>query len=340
MIEREIHSIAASESSLCSSEESTFFYSSLPSISGSVSIQMTESATMSEKESATNTDTEWDAADKEYMDINSDVGSNANLDFAIGYIDQEEPFGIGIFENQHQFKEGLTNLPKARGPKEVTELSNIFTLNRNIFQSEREVKIQKQNRMRNLIRSKIEQEMKPAEYFDDKESKMLDDLDYLEDEKKVQNQTSETQRGLKDAYSDETSKSLKSHLLPQHGGIPENLERRETEQGEAKFVEDDKIEERKDEGCSEPSVQNNSELQLEEEFYSLLDKLIIDLNPHNEERNADGISNKTLNANIYEDNQKIQETQEDELASLNSDCSHDAFTQTEKIKKRKQCQIM
>ena len=112
MIEREIHSTAASESSLCSSEESTFFYSSLPSISGSVSIQMTESATMSEKESANNTDTEWDAADKEYMDINSDVGSNANLDFAIGYIDQEEPFVIGIFENQNQFKEDLTNLSK------------------------------------------------------------------------------------------------------------------------------------------------------------------------------------------------------------------------------------
>ena len=137
----------------------------------------------------------------------------------------------------------------------------------------------------------MEQEMKPPEHFDDKDSKMLetqwsDDLDHLEDEKKVQNQTSETQRGLKDAYSNKTSKSLKSHLLPQHGGIPENLERRETEQGEAKFVEDDKIEERKDEGDSDQSVQNNSESQLEEEFYSLLDKLIIDLNPHNEERNS------------------------------------------------------
>merc|ERR1711892_1399778 len=91
--EKEIRSTTNSEPSLCSSEESTFFYSSLPSISGSESIQMTESATMSEKESSTNTDTEWDAADKEYMDIKSDVEINAKRNFVIGFIDEpQEPF--------------------------------------------------------------------------------------------------------------------------------------------------------------------------------------------------------------------------------------------------------
>merc|ERR1711892_1380749 len=117
--EKEIHSTANSERSLCSSEELTFFYSSLPSLSGSESIQMTESATMSEKESSTNTDTEWDAADKEYMDIKSEVGSKVNLNFGIGFIDEpQEPF-----ENPNQVKEDLNNLPKAEGSKEVTNLS-------------------------------------------------------------------------------------------------------------------------------------------------------------------------------------------------------------------------
>ena len=106
--EKETRSTTNSEPSRCSSEESTFFYTSLSSISGSVSIQMTESATMSEKESSTNTDTEWDAADKEYMDIKSEVGSNAKRNFVIGFIDEpQEPF-----ENPNQVKEDLNHIPK------------------------------------------------------------------------------------------------------------------------------------------------------------------------------------------------------------------------------------
>ena len=69
---------------------------------------MAESATMSEKESANNTDTEWDAADKEYMDIKSEVGSNAKRNFVIGFIDEpQEPF-----ENPNQVKEDLNLLPE------------------------------------------------------------------------------------------------------------------------------------------------------------------------------------------------------------------------------------
>merc|ERR1712042_284163 len=87
---------------------------------------------------------------------------------------------------------------------------------------------------------------------------------------------------------------------------------------------------------------NKNESELEEEFYSLLDKLVTD--PNKDIGTIVNVNNtmsaeECVGEDIIEEEKRIR-VSEDESTSLYSECSHNVSTQTERSEKKRKCQIM
>ena len=267
-------------------------------------------------------------------------------------------------------------MEESKGEPDLSE-ANVFQLTGNIFQSEGELKIQKQNRIRNMIRNKKQEERRRSSQADDRDSGIFDtgrfdntgQLNKHADEKESKGTPEIKGQYLgKPQGKIQDAKPIETNPEPQQGQqdrIIEDLEDLEeliqchlalangTEVDEKQNSND--LNDSKDEDSVIHSdmvhldKKNKHDKELENQFNSLLEELIINLNPNEKviptldeiwkQSTPDRRSETEIKFNTCKDH-SIKTYQEDKRTSIYSGSSQDASTQTEKIKKLKRCQIM
>jgi len=294
----------------------------------------------------------------------------------------------------------------------ITPDETPLTLGKRINQSETELKIQKQNRVRALIRNRLEQENIVRERVEQKNII----TNRLERENKLEQQNIIKQRQGQDYCSADREekenitdkleqKNLSTNRLDQEnistnrleqGKISKNWQEQEkevpryssqitefldkerdmdllgseqldneenddilltTSSSEQIISENEKKSLSKSTEFSPPVAEEKQKCEtvlvsdaqktgteLEEEFYSLLDKLVTDLNTH---RHTGSVVTEEENMMEREDalvyimeKENGVKNLEEEITTLYSECSQDASTQTDRIKRSRKCQIM
>ena len=145
-------------------------------------------------------------------------------------------------------------------------------------------------------------------------------------------------------FNNEENGNISTTTFPEQI-IPENEKKRESDFSD--FVSP-KLEEKQNEILEAETVlvagKDKTGTELEEEFFSLLDKLVTDLNTNRHTENivveGENIREKgDAGVSLIEKDKRLKSF-EDEKTSLYSECSQDASTQTERIRRSKKCQIM
>ena len=145
-------------------------------------------------------------------------------------------------------------------------------------------------------------------------------------------------------FNNEENGNISTTTFPEQI-IPENEKKSESDF--SGFVSP-KLEEKQNEIVEVETVlvagKDKTGTELEEEFFSLLDKLVTDLNTNRRTENivVEGENireNGDAGVSLIEKDKRLKSF-EDEKTSLYSECSQDATTQTDRIRKSKKCQIM
>ena len=273
-------------------------------------------------------------------------------------------------------------MEESKGEPDLSDV-NVFQLTDNIFQSEGELKIQKQNRIRNIIRNRQQEERRRSSQADDRDSGIFDtgrfdnlgqfnkeadekeskDTSKIKDVSEIKGQYFDTPQGkIHEAKPLENNPELQ---LEQQDRIIEDLDDLEEliqchlALANGAEVDDKQTSNNLKDSRDEDSVihsdtvildtKNKQETDLDNQFNSLLEELIKNLN-HNEkvipnqneiwkQSTPERRSETEIKFSICRDH-SIKTNQEDKRTSINSCYSQDASTQTEKIKKLKRCQIM
>jgi len=262
---------------------------------------------------------EWEAADREYMDMNYEDNGNIDFNTELG----NTTSGRWSFKQDGETQKELTI------PEET-----VFTLGTNISQSKGELMTQKQNRIKTLLRNKMKQ-----------------DMPFRGDVEQEQNAAQYSSPGDKFVRNEQESRleCEQSHNARSREISTSLSEDQTISQNEKKGFDDDEEEDGKP-NCipKEKNVvmtnTNKNESELEEEFYSLLDKLVTDLNPNKDIGTIVNVNNtmsaeECVGEDIIEEEKRIR-VSEDESTSLYSECSHNVSTQTERSEKKRKCQIM
>ena len=262
----------------------------------------------------------------------------------------------------------------AKNQPELLE-TKVFSFNGNIFQSEGELKIQKQNRKKNMIRSRIEKErVKYEQRINNKsgifETDKFNNTDQLNEEHNEEGDKEMSGQNF-DKFQERQFETKIREYVPDLQAEQERTNSENIEEFTKCHLGLDKeiiygyegvgkqgrtyLKDTKDEHCSKNCdpihlINNNiSEKHLENEFYGLLDKLITDLNPTEKGiPPPDEISVQTTSERRSKTEMKFNLSKDlpsktnpgDEVVSIYSGCSNDACTQTEKIKKVKKCNIL